>query len=155
VSCNTTQGIRRILCAIDHSEASLRAAGIAIELAGKCQAELIFLGVVQLPDAPQDSINTYLQHEHDSDPPGVAVVESARSGLNRLRDQTATQGGVAVTCEVRAGDPATEIVASATQHAIDLIVVGHRGHNRLVWLVLGSAARKVLEAAPCPVLVVR
>jgi nucleotide-binding universal stress UspA family protein len=144
-----------MLCAIDHSEPSLRAAAFAIELAGKCQAELIFLGVVPLPKGPQESINKYLQQEHNSDPLNVAVTEAARSDLSRLRDRIGTPDSVAVMCEVRAGDPATEIVASAREHAIDLIVVGHRGHNRLVWLVLGSVARKVLQAAPCPVLVVR
>jgi nucleotide-binding universal stress UspA family protein len=128
---------------------------LAMDLAGKCKAELTLLGVVRLPDAPQQRINEYLQHEHNADPPGVVVEEAAWHELGLLRDRIAEMHGVAVTCEVRVGDAATEIVASAREHAIDLIVVGHRGHNRLVQMVLGSVARKVLESAPCPVLVAR
>jgi nucleotide-binding universal stress UspA family protein len=83
------------------------------------------------------------------------VVEAARIELDLLRDRIAKQGDVPVTCEVRAGEPATEIIASAKDHATDMIVVGHRGRGRLIQMVLGSVARKVVDSAPCPVLIVR
>jgi nucleotide-binding universal stress UspA family protein len=36
----------------------------------------------------------------------------------------------------------------------DLIIVGTRGHNPLVRLLVGSVTRRLLELAPCPVLAV-
>lgn len=59
------------------------------------------------------------------------------------------------TAVVRDGDPAPEIVATAGEEGIDLIVMGTRGHTGLARIILGSVARHVLVHAPCSVLVVR
>jgi nucleotide-binding universal stress UspA family protein len=152
---NSTYDVRRILCAVDHSEPSLRAADFAMNLAGKCRAELLLLSVVCLPDTTEEDITEYLRHEHNTDPLGVVVEEAARDELSLLRDRIARQCDVAITCKIRAGKAATEIVSLAKEHAIDLIVVGHRSHKRLVGVLLGSVARTVVETAHCPVLVVR
>jgi nucleotide-binding universal stress UspA family protein len=52
---NSTYDVRRILCAVDHSEPSLRAADFAMNLAGKCKAELLLLSVVCLPDTTEEA----------------------------------------------------------------------------------------------------
>jgi nucleotide-binding universal stress UspA family protein len=147
--------MKRILCAVDHSEASLRAAQLARELAVKCQSDLILLNVVRLPEGKQEAFTDYLQHEHSADPPSVVVMDSARDELARLSDRLISESHIGVTCEVRAGEAATEIIASARERSSDLIVIGHRGHSRLVRMLTGSVARRVVDTAPCPVLVVR
>ncbi len=147
--------MQRILCAVDHSEPSLRAVRLALELAVQCKLELILLNVVRLPEGQQSGIADYLRHEHSADPPGVVVLEAAQDELARLGDRLSRNGGVPVTSEVRAGEAATEIVGSAKDHASDLIVVGHRGHGRITQMLTGSVARRVVDSAPCPVLVVR
>jgi nucleotide-binding universal stress UspA family protein len=143
--------MKRILCAIDHSEPSLRGATLAMDLAARYQAELVLLTVVRLPDAAQLDLSEYLQHEHEPDLQGVLVAEAARDELRSLSDRLT----VMTTCDVRAGNAATEIVSSAEQHAVDLIVIGHRGRNRLAQALIGSVARRVADTAPCPVLIVR
>ena len=65
------------------------------------------------------------------------------------------QAGLDATTEVRSGDPAHQIIASAREHGAGLIVVGTRGQTGLRRLILGSVARNVLLYAPCSVLVVR
>jgi nucleotide-binding universal stress UspA family protein len=152
---DVTYDVKRILCAVDHSEPSLRAVKLALDLAGKCKAELTLLSVVRLPDRTQQPITEYLQHEHIHDAPGVVVCEAAQNDLCLLRDQATMHSCVSVNCEVRAGEAITEIVSSARDLAIDLIVVGHRSHGRVSGILLGSTARSVIELAPCPVLVVR
>jgi nucleotide-binding universal stress UspA family protein len=147
--------MKRILCAIDHSEPSLRGATLAMDLAARYQVELVLLTVVQLPDAAQPDLTEYLRHEHEPDLPGVLVAEAARDELRSLSDRLSGQGAVTTTCDVRAGNAATEIVSSAEQHAVDLIVIGHRGRNRLAQALIGSVARRVVDTAPCPVLIVR
>jgi nucleotide-binding universal stress UspA family protein len=57
--------------------------------------------------------------------------------------------------ELREGDPATELVAAATESGTDLIVIGSRGHTGITRLVLGSVAHSILTHAHCSVLVVR
>jgi nucleotide-binding universal stress UspA family protein len=65
------------------------------------------------------------------------------------------RNGRDVRPQVRDGDPAAEIVATAAQRGTDLVVVGTRGHTGLTRMILGSVARNVLIHAPCSVLVVR
>ena len=148
-------GIMRFVCAVDHSEPSLQAARFALELAEKCGAELTFVSVVRLPDGEQYGITEYLRSEHNPDPPGVVVLEAAQNELALLGEQFGRAHAVAITCEVRAGEAATEIVASASNRPVDLIVMGHRSQSRLAQALLGSVARRVLDTAPCPVLIVR
>lgn len=57
--------------------------------------------------------------------------------------------------ELRDGDPADQLVRSATGFGAELIVVGSRGLSTLPRLLLGSVARKVLLHAPQSVLVIR
>jgi nucleotide-binding universal stress UspA family protein len=147
--------MRRILCAIDHSEPSLRAARIAVELARKCDAELSFLTVAPVADGVQPGIAEFLRHEHSLDSPRVVVIEAARDELALLGDRLGSEAGVAISCVASEGDPATEIVASARANAIDLIVIGHRGRRRIAQALMGSVARRVVDTAPCPVLIVQ
>lgn len=60
-----------------------------------------------------------------------------------------------VACVVTSGAPADTIVSFAEREGIDLIAMGHTGHSQLVTLVLGSVARRVIDTANCPVLIVR
>jgi nucleotide-binding universal stress UspA family protein len=52
------------------------------------------------------------------------------------------------------GVESDEIVRAAVEREADLIVMGTHGRTGLVRLALGSVARRVLHAAPCPVLAV-
>lgn len=80
---------------------------------------------------------------------GLAAVSAlARSTADRL---TAT--GLTAEIDVRQGDPAHEIVRAATDWGADLIVMGTRGRTGLERMLLGSVARKVLQHAPCSVLI--
>lgn len=56
---------------------------------------------------------------------------------------------------VVSGDPAEALIATATDVGADIVAVGHRGRSTVTQLLLGSVARKVVQHAPCSVLVVR
>lgn len=55
-----------------------------------------------------------------------------------------------VASEVLIGSPAAMIVDYATNHGMDLIVMGRRGHSALGNLV-GSVSFSVLQRSPMPV----
>jgi nucleotide-binding universal stress UspA family protein len=57
--------------------------------------------------------------------------------------------------EKRVGEPASTIVAVATEGDYDLIAMGTQGHTALASLMLGSVATKVLSSASMPVLLLR
>ena len=56
---------------------------------------------------------------------------------------------------VAAGDAAGTILDVASQAQADIILMSSHGYTGLTRLLMGSVAEKVLQAAPCPVLVVR
>src|SRR5262245_58708075 len=53
------------------------------------------------------------------------------------------------------GVPFQEILETAKQQQVDLIVMGMHGRTGFHYLLLGSVAEKVVRLAPCSVLVVR
>jgi len=65
-------------------------------------------------------------------------------GLRQLRHRTMLEEG----------DIADVLLRLVREHAIDLLVVGTRGHRGVKRMLLGSVAEKVFRQAPCPVLIV-
>ena len=122
-----------VLFPIDHSREAMATASKALELASSHGSRLILLSVVQ-PERPE-------MH----DPDAVAAL------LDRA-DQKIQQLGI--PCEVleKEGKPAFVICDVADERNVDLIVMGTRGVN-----LEGdseSTAARVIQLAPCPVLVV-
>jgi nucleotide-binding universal stress UspA family protein len=62
---------------------------------------------------------------------------------------------VDVTKVELSGYPADELVRHAEDNDALLVVVGTRGRGRVASAVLGSTSMRVLEHAPCPVLVAK
>jgi len=60
-----------------------------------------------------------------------------------------------VTVEVRFGQEVPEILASVRKFEPDLLVMGAKGHYATAASPLGNVARKLIDHAPCSVLVVR
>ena len=54
----------------------------------------------------------------------------------------------------REGDPAAELLEVARAANADLVIVGRRGKDFVARTLLGSVATRVVEQAPCDVLVV-
>jgi nucleotide-binding universal stress UspA family protein len=60
-----------------------------------------------------------------------------------------------VHTEILEGSPAEAILDVANTRKSDLIVMGSRGLGRLAGALLGSQSQKVVQHAPCPVLIIR
>jgi nucleotide-binding universal stress UspA family protein len=80
--------------------------------------------------------------------------EEAQRLLDEARDELRRRGVRARTHEA-AGDPGDAIIEAARESKADLVVVGTRGRSTAVRLLLGSVSTKVVQEAPCDVLVVR
>ncbi|HET6869988.1 MAG TPA: universal stress protein [Solirubrobacteraceae bacterium] len=59
-----------------------------------------------------------------------------------------------VETRTMAGDPAAVLVEVAREAAADLLVVGRRGSDFVARTLLGSVAQRIVQQAPCDVLVV-
>jgi len=74
--------------------------------------------------------------------------------LLRLQDEMVSKN-IKVETELCEGvEPAAEILRAAQDHAVDLVVIGTRGHKGLARLVLGSTAEKLIHQAMRPVLTI-
>lgn len=60
----------------------------------------------------------------------------------------------AVAVTLTSESPAREIAHYASEHKVDLVVIGTHGRSGLSRLLIGSVAEKVVRLAPCPVLTV-
>lgn len=69
--------------------------------------------------------------------------------------ELAAQRGVPFEATIVSGHAADRLLRAAREGDHDLLVLGHTGHSRLHHLLLGSTADRVVEHAPCPVLVTR
>lgn len=70
----------------------------------------------------------------------------------RGRAEPLRKAGLDVDVDVRAaGEVAKDILAAASEHSADLIVIGSRGQNMVRGLFLGSVAREVIRISTVPV----
>jgi nucleotide-binding universal stress UspA family protein len=148
--------MKKIVVGVDGSPSSLKAVGVAADLASKYDAELVLVAVEhELPPALAAELETYLRQEHIDVPIDELPTEHAENVLADARFQAEGEGAVKVASRMSRGDPAEEIIGAAQRENADLIVVGSRGHGRLAGLLLGSVAQKIVAHASCPVLVAR
>ena len=122
-----------VLFPIDQSRVALETAGKALELARSHSSRLVLLSVVQ-PERPE-------MHDHEA----VAAL------LAQTRERF-EQAGVSCQEIEREGKPAFVICDVADELNVDVIVMGTRGVN--LEADSGSTAARVIQLAPCPVLVV-
>lgn len=135
-----------ILVPTDYSKSADNALAHAIQLAAACGARLCVVHVVE----PFE--RSYFEHVgvsegHEAEGEGPRLEQHVRKMLGRMR--------VPHSEEVAWGDPAECILRMARKGPGDVIVLGARGTNPLVRLVMGSVAERVVHLATCPVLVVK
>lgn len=143
---------RKILVAIDASEASDRAASVAAELAGRVGDEAIVFHVREWSIGMSAAVPAAGLGAVELEDPDEAV-ELVRLILKRFEAE-----GVVATAELRTGmhgGVAGQILDFARGEGVGLIVMGSRGLSSLSGLLVGSVTHKVLHLAECPVLVVR
>jgi nucleotide-binding universal stress UspA family protein len=137
---------KTLLHANDGSEPAFRALKMAIDIARQDAAALHLVCVEEIPPMPE-----YLEEIREAK--GTAarrfhtVVERAR--------HMAKAGGIDLHMHVLSGHPVRVIVDLASRIHADLMVIGATGHSALYERLIGSRADRIVQLAPCPVLVVK
>lgn len=129
-----------ILCGVDASPASGRAAAVAARLSHRLSRDALLVHV-EPPPGPPASV-------------GLSSIAHARE-LGRMRalvDEHDFRDGAHV--RIATGKPAEALLDLAQAHEGELVVVGSHGRSRLTAAVLGSVSNSLMRAAPCPVVVV-
>ena len=137
---------RKILAGNDGSEGAFRALAAAIELAKRHGAELHMISVEELPQFAA----TVGEVIEEKDTANHRFAEVARKS-----HALAAQQGVELAAHVASGHVVARIVDFATRNDVDLLVIGFMGHSRLYNAVIGGTADRLVDHAPCAVLVVK
>ncbi len=145
---------KNILCAMDGSEHSLRAADQASGLAAGFGAKLHFLTVTREIKV-NDEVRRYLQMEQLAGEPQYVLDEYAETIMRKAQELARKAGVKEVETLVRVGQPARTIVQVAEQLEVDTIVMGSRGLGDLEGLLLGSVSHKVASLAKCTCVTVK
>jgi nucleotide-binding universal stress UspA family protein len=136
--------IRTILLATDLTAASREATDRAIDLAGRLEARLLIVNVVE-----KRRLSGGGSHER------VDQARTERETLLVKAVRSARDAGVTAEFLLWEGDPGDSIAAAAEAEHADLVVVGTRGRSGAERMLLGSVSDHVVRHAECPVLVVR
>ena len=137
---------KRILIANDGSAGAAEALTAAIALAKTLQAELHMISVEELPRLP-DSIEEVTQERQ-------AAGHRFERVIHRAQVQAKTQG-IKLRAHVVAGHAVPSIVDFIERDGFDLLVIGYMGHSALYNRIIGGTTDRLVELAPCAVLVVK
>jgi universal stress protein A len=139
--------IEKILVPVDFSASAQAAYEFALKLAGRSDARVHLLHVLQrLPAAGLDLFPQGRNRNELIARTKKELVGFAKGGGHPV---------VPVYPEVRVGSPWEEIVDAAEDDGVDLIVISTHGYSGVKRWLIGSVAERVVRHAPCPVLVLR
>ena len=139
----------QIVCGVDGSDQSLRAAKVAAGLARAHGSKLHVVTVVRPPEGWWGVVG--------SPPPADALSASMERAQRSVLDTTMAAIDVAdmdVVATEEIGDPATALSSYCEEVAAGLLVVGRRGAGMVERLVLGSVADRLAHHAPCALIIV-
>ncbi len=137
---------RKILIANDGSEGAARALSAAIKLAKEQEAELHMISVEEMPRFPA-SVDEIIEEK--------AEANHVYEGVMSRAVAQAKAAGVALTPHAVVGHPVSRIAEFIGQEGIGLLVIGYMGHTALYNRIIGSTTDRLVEHAPCNVLVVK
>lgn len=136
----------KILTAIDGSEYSSLIVDKAIEYAHVLGGEIILVHCHR-------KFSTIMAHAYLEEEMSQIIKDAekqVRPFLKKIED-----AGISVESRLMEEPAGTAISNVATIEKCGLIVMGSRGHTNLANLIIGSVTNRVLQTAPCSVLVVR
>jgi nucleotide-binding universal stress UspA family protein len=141
---------RRIVCAVDFSDSSLKGLEQALSLAQEDAAQLFVTHVIDWPDdatlppaLAQAIASTRRDWEHEK-----------QRQLERLIPESA-RAWCQPEAVLRIGSPARELLRVAEERDADLIVMGVHGRGAIDRALFGSTTHKIVRDARCAVLTVR
>jgi nucleotide-binding universal stress UspA family protein len=142
--------IERVLVPTDGSEAAAVAAPTAATLAGRFDATVDVMSVIDL-----------LVEAGPFDAGGVSeefvqkLESNATEATDRVADRVHDAGpDIAVTTALTRGRPHEELAAYVADNDIDLVVMGSHGHSGVSTGLLGTVTTRLLQSVGVPVLVV-
>jgi nucleotide-binding universal stress UspA family protein len=142
--------IKKVLVPIDFSDYSKNSLRYSINFVKCFNAELLMIYVVEPVIYPPDfSMGQIAVPSVD-----LELDRRASEELNKLA-VTEIPRDMKVRTIIKSGKPFVEIIETAAEENVDLIIIASHGHSGVEHILFGSTADKVVRKAPCPVLSLR
>ncbi len=136
----------KILHANDGSDQAFTALLLAINVAKQNGAELHMVCVEEIPSMPE-----YIEEIRET----TAIAARRFHNVLQKARATAEQSQMTIQTQVLNGHPVRIVVELAKELGADLLVIGATGRSALYERMIGSRADRIIQLAPCPVLVVK
>lgn len=136
----------RILHANDGSDQAFTALQFAMSIAKQNSAELHMVCVEELPTMPE-----FIEEIRETRGTAARRFHSVTQRARKLAEER----GLILQAHVLAGHPVRTIIELSRELKADLLVIGATGHSALYERMIGSRADRIIQLAPCPVLVVK
>jgi nucleotide-binding universal stress UspA family protein len=136
----------KVLHANDGSEHAFQALALAIAIAKQNSSELHMVSVEEIDYMPE-----FLEEVRQETGTAARRFHKVHQRARAMADES----HVKLHLHVLAGHPVRDIVELATELKVDLLVIGATGHSGLYERMIGSRADRIIQLAPCPVLVVK
>jgi nucleotide-binding universal stress UspA family protein len=148
--------IKQILVATDDSEPAKKAVSYAIDLAGKLQATIVAINVVDVPSIIEmQSIPGEVSPTHLIEPFEDYMNQVGTTIMGRI-EASCREKGIRFKGLVKTGHPIEKIITTAQEIGADLIILGSRGRGALGSVLLGSVTLGVIHREiRIPVLIVK
>ncbi len=142
--------IKKILVPIDFSDYSKSALKYAINFSKNFNSEIILVYVIEPAIYPPDfSMGQIAIPSVDTEMDKRAAEELETLSKKELPPDMKHK------TIIKSGKPFIEIIDTAVEEDVDLIVMATHGHTGVEHILFGSTAEKVVRKAPCPVLTIR
>jgi len=142
--------IKTILFPTDFSQGARAAMDYALSLANDYQARLVLLYVIQDISIAEWYIPSSLSVTDLVE----EMEKSAKAEIDKWASEAAAKVKSVEKIVIR-GVPFVEIIRTAKEKSVDMIVIGTHGRTGIDHMLFGSTAEKVVRKSPCPVLTVR
>lgn len=137
--------MKRILIAHDGSKSSDKAFKKGLELAERFHSSVTVISVIPA---------LYLTELMEMD--RLRILESLTEETKKLMAKLSSkQKGLQIKTVIRQGNAADEIIKTARKLKAEVIITGSHGRHGAGKFFLGSVSSRVVDYAPCSVLVVR
>lgn len=142
--------INKILVPIDFSDYSKSSLRYASGFAQHFGASLILIYVVEPIIYPPD----FSMGQIAIPTPDIEMDKRAAEELDKLVEKDIPKD-LTIKKIIKTGKPFVEIIETASDEDVDLIIIATHGHSGVEHILFGSTAEKVVRKAPCPVLTLR